>query len=170
MHNPKETAGLLDLQERLGSERDMIGWLCTVHRNQVHYKDNPSASSEIQEQLNRASNLISLAYMFALLEEHGFDERSPWLTADEQLELKAWKHIRHTGAHAPGGRAHRYAQEFENYMTSSGAGLSGLKQNCTYTATSINLKDGMNYRFFEFVVALIQKALGRCASDLRRTP
>lgn len=121
MHNQLETEQLQALQKRLMDEQDMIGWLCTVHRNAVHYPKNPEASEEIQKQLNRASNLICLAYVWALLEEHGFNENNQWIRPNERLELKAWKHVRHTGAHAPGGRAKRYYDEFDQFMNSSEA-------------------------------------------------
>ncbi len=146
-------------------EHHMIGWLCTVHRNKVEYKNNPDASKEVQGQLNKASNLISLAYIWALLDEHGFNENNKWIRPNDRLELKAWKHIRHTGAHAPGGRAHRYFAEFNQFMEGDYAGLSLLKKNCEYTETSIDLKDGMNYRFFEFVKNLVNIAIGHCAND-----
>ena len=165
MKNPEETQILLGIQKRLMDESDMIGWLCTVHRNTVQYKNNPIATKTIQEQLNKASNLISLAYVWAILDEHGFNENNKWIKPNDRLELKAWKHVRHTGAHAPGARAHRFFDEFNEFMESDYAGLSGLKNNCTYTENSISLKDGMNYRFFEFVKNLVQTAIGYCAND-----
>lgn len=165
MHNESETKQLLELNERLMNESDMIGWLCTVHSNKVQYPNNPEASKKIQSQLDQASNLICLAYIWALLDEHGFNENNKWIRPNERLELKAWKHIRHTGAHAPGSRANRYSSEFDQFMTSPEAGVSGLKQNCLFTANSIQLKDGMNYRFFIFVNSLMQTAIGHCANN-----
>lgn len=165
MHNQLETEQLLALQKRFMDEHDMIGWLCTVHRNAVHYSNNPEASRKIQEQLNHANNLICLAYIWAILDEHGFNENNKWIKSNERLELKAWKHIRHTGAHAPGGRATRYFNEFDQFMNSSEAGVSGLKQNCSFTPKSINLQDGMNYRFFDFVQNLVKTAIGYCANS-----
>lgn len=165
MQNEAETNQLVELNKRLMDESDMIGWLCTVHSNKVHYPNNPEASRKIQSQLNQASNLICLAYIWALLDEHGFNENNTWIRTNDRLELKAWKHIRHTGAHAPGGRANRYANEFDQFMSSPEPGVSGLKQNCTFTANSIKLIDGMNYRFFEFVKNLMQIAIGHCANN-----
>ena len=149
---------------RLGDEQNMIGWLCTVHRNKVTFKDNPDAVKEIQEQLNHAANLISLAYIWAILDESGFNEHNKWISADNRLELKAWKHIRHTGAHAPSGRAKVYYDEFNEFMT-SGTSTSGLKQNCAWDANSISLTDGMNFRFFMWTRDLVQQAVGFCAND-----
>ncbi|MDH5740134.1 MAG: hypothetical protein OEY77_07405 [Nitrospira sp.] len=143
----------------------MIGWLCTVHRHRVQYPNNPEASKEIQAQLNKASNLICLAYVWAILDEQGFNEHNHWIRPRDRLELKAWKHIRHTGAHAPGGRAMRYRDEFNEFMASDGQGLSGLKQNCTFTENSLDLRDGMNYRFFQFVQELVRTAIGHCANN-----
>lgn len=165
MHNEQETKEIVALMSRLMNEQDMIGWLCTVHQNRVHYGNNPQASKKIQEQLNHATNLVSLAYIWALLDEHGFNETNRWLNESMRHELKAWKHIRHTGAHAPGGRARRYYDEFNSFMESSDSGRSGLKQNCTYTDNSISLTDGMNYRFFGFVQYLVQQAVGYCANN-----
>jgi hypothetical protein len=89
----------LELQTRLMDESDMIGWLCTIHNHAVQYPKVPPATvQEIQNQLSTASNLISIIYIWALLEEGGFNENSKWVSADEQLELKAWKHVRHTSA------------------------------------------------------------------------
>lgn len=130
MKNLEETKKLQELQKRLMDEQNMIGWLCTVHRNKVEYKNNPTATREIQEQLNQASNLISLAYVWAILDEHEFNENNKWIEAKYRIELKAWKHVRHTGAHAPGGRAHRYFDEFNEFMESDQSGISGLKKNC----------------------------------------
>ncbi|MDH3669560.1 MAG: hypothetical protein OES46_00140 [Gammaproteobacteria bacterium] len=160
-----EAQNLLALQNRLMvEERDMIGWLCTVHRNKVDYPNaKPEDVKRIQEQLNKASNLISLTYIWALLDEGGFDEHCKWVSAEERLELKAWKHVRHTGAHAPGSRAKRYSKEFEDFMTNRN-GPSGLKQNCQWTKSSIDLKDGMNMQFFLWVQEMVKKALGHCAN------
>lgn len=165
MHNEAETKQLLELNKRLMDESDMIGWLCTVHSNKVHYTNNPDASKKIQLQLNQASNLICLAYVWALLDEHGFNENNKWIRSNERLELKAWKHIRHTGAHAPGSRANGYANEFDQFMSSPEPGASGLKQNCLFTTDSIQLSDGMSYHFFKFVNSLMQTAIGHCANN-----
>jgi len=165
MHNEQETQKLLALQQRLMNERDMIGWLCTGYRNVVQYNNNPEVSRRIQEQLNKAANLIALVYIWALLEENDFNENNRWIKKSQRLELKAWKHVRHTGAHAPGGRADGYKDEFDEFMTSSDQGLSGLKQNCQYTSDSISLSDGMNYRFFQFVENLVSTAIGHCANN-----
>lgn len=165
MRNPEETQELLGLQRRLMDEHNMIGWLCSVHRNKVEYKNNPETTKEVQKQLNQANNLISLAYIWALMDEQGFNENNKWIRPKDRLELKAWKHIRHTGAHAPGGRANRYVAEFNQFMESDYAGLSGLKQNCEYTENSISLSDGMSYRFFEFAKHLVQLAIGHCANN-----
>jgi hypothetical protein len=165
MKNPEETQVLLGLNERLMNESNMIGWLCTVHQNKVEYQNNPQAAIEVQEQLNKASSLISLAYIWALLDEQGFNENNKWIRPNDRLELKAWKHIRHTGAHAPSGRANRYANEFNEFMISDYKGISGLKQNCEYTHNSIFLKQGMNYNFFQFIQHLIKIAIGHCAND-----
>lgn len=165
MQNETETNQLLELNERLMLESDMIGWLCTAHSNKVHYENNPEASKKIQTQLNQASNLICLTYIWALLDEHGFNENNKWIRTNDRLELKAWKHIRHTGAHIPGGRAKRYVIEFDKFMSSTDPGFSGLKQNCTFSANSIKLSEGMNYKFFEFVKNLLKIAIGHCANN-----
>ena len=49
MHNEEETNKLLSLQKRLMDESDMIGWLCTVHRNAVRYSNSLNATKKIQE-------------------------------------------------------------------------------------------------------------------------
>ncbi|MDH3634505.1 MAG: hypothetical protein OES20_07350 [Gammaproteobacteria bacterium] len=165
MHNQDETDKLLALQKRLMDESDMIGWLCTVHRNAVRYSNNPEATKKIQGQLNHASNLIALAYIWALLDEQDFNEHNHWIRPRDRLELKAWKHVRHTGAHAPGGRANRYFDEFNEFMTSDYSGISGLRQNCEFTDRSITLADTMNYRFFQFVQNLVKIAIGHCANN-----
>jgi hypothetical protein len=165
MRNQEETQKLIELSQRLLEEHHMIGWLCTVHRNQVEYKGNPEATKMVQDQLDKANTLISLAYIWAILEENGFTEYNKWIKPKDRLELMAWKHIRHTGAHAPHGRAKRYFKEFEEFMEGSDPGRSGLKQNCHYTADSIDLADGMNYRFFEFAKELVKVAIGHCSND-----
>lgn len=156
----------LSLQQRLMDERDMIGWLCTVHRNTVKYQQvDPAITQKIQNQLNNANNLIAITYIWALLDEGGFKETTKWVSADERLELKAWKHVRHTAAHAPGSRANRYRSEFDQYMNGTSAAASGLRQNCTWNANSIKLNDGMNYNFFQFAQSMVQKALGNSANN-----
>lgn len=165
MHNIEKTNKLLALKKRLLEEHDMIGWLCTVHRNTVKYSNNPDATKKIQAQLNKASNLISLAYIWAILDEQGFNENNRWIQPKARLELKAWKHIRHTGAHAPGARATRYYNEFNEFMESTDSGLSGLQKNCEYTDNSISLSDMMNYNFFQFIQNLVDTAIGYCANN-----
>jgi len=119
---------------------------------------------EIQEQLNCAVNLISLAYIWAILDESGFNEKNKWITSYNRLELKAWKHVRHTGAHAPTGRAKGYKAEFDEFMT-NGTGSSGLKENCKWDANYIELNDGMNFRFLTRIRDLVQKAVGFCSNN-----
>jgi hypothetical protein len=156
----------LALHSRLMHERDMIGWLCTVHRNTVKYqKVDPAITQKIQNQLNNASNLIAITYIWALLDEGGFKENTQWVSADERLELKAWKHVRHTGAHAPGSRANGYYNDFDQYMSGTSAAISELRQNCTWDANSIQLTDGMNHSFFQFAQKMVQKALGHNANN-----
>ena len=164
MHNEEESLKLLSLKQRLLEEQDMIEWLCTVHRNKVYYPDNPEATKKIQEQLNKASTLISLAYIWAILEEYDFNEHNRWIHPKIKLELKAWKHIRHTGAHAPGSRAKRYYDEFNEFMESQDSSLSGLEKNCQYSENSINLGDMMDYQFFRFIQNLVDTVLGYCAN------
>lgn len=156
----EKTKKLLNLYSRLTNERDMIGWLCTMHQNRVIYPNNPDATRRIQEQLNHASGLVSLVYIFALLEEGDFfSEGIKLISPEKKLELLAWKHIRHTGAHAPGGRASSYYSEFNKFMKSSEPGLSGLKQNCTFTDVSISLNPVMSWKFYEFVSNLVQSTV-----------
>ena len=162
----KDAQNYFALQSRLMGERDMIGWLCTVHRRAVQYPNVDAAIiQKIQNQLNQASNLISITYIWALLDEGGFNEKTQWVSADERLELKAWKHVRHTGAHAPGGRANGYRNEFDQYMTGTSAAISGLRQNITWNANSIQLADSINYNFFQFAQNMVQKALGCSANN-----
>ena len=84
MHNLEETNNLLLLQKRLMDESDMIGWLCTVHRNAVKYSNNPEATKIIQGQLNNASSLISLAYIWAILDEQDFNEHNQWIRSKDR--------------------------------------------------------------------------------------
>jgi len=164
MENEKELGELWKLNERISDECEMIGWLCTVHSNKVYYQNNPTTTKKVQDQLDKASTLISLVYIWALMEEHGFTETNKWLNSYDKLELKAWKHIRHTGAHAPGSRAKIYYKEFNEFMSSDYQGESLLKKNCKYDANSIQLANSMNYYFFQFIQRLIMKAIGHCAN------
>lgn len=155
----------LALQSRLAEEYAMIGWLCTIHRNVVSYPNaDPADVQKIQRQLDKASNLIAITYIWALLDEGGFNENAQWVSADDRLELKAWKHVRHTGAHAPGKRAGRYHKEFDQYMKGRSSDSSGLRQNCRSDTNSIELADGMSYSFFTFARHMVDKALGASAN------
>ncbi len=88
---------------------------------------------------------------WALLEEAKFTEESKWISSADREELKAWKHVRNTGAHALGGRAGGRKAAFDAFMNSPEPGVSGLKQNCSFTEESIELADGINWKFFEFI-------------------
>jgi len=153
-------------------EGEMIKWLCTGLRAVVKYPGvvDPAKISAIQAQLNKASDYLAIIYIWALLDEHGFGEGSRWVTSDRQLELAAWKHVRHTGAHAPGQRARHRRQEFEDYMTGQSQALSGLRQNCTWSANSIALNSGMSYDFFRFAVNAVNEALSNSANHPSFTP
>ena len=156
----------LALQSRFMEEGYMILWLCKIHRNSVQYPNaDPATVQKIQTQLNKTSNLISIIYIWALLDEGGFKETTQWVSADERLELKAWKHVRHTGAHAPGGRANTCRDEFDQYMRGTSAALSGLRVNCKWDSNSIELKDGMNSSFFLFAQDMVRKAFERSANN-----
>lgn len=163
-YNIDETKKLLALRGRLSDEHDMIGWLCTIHRHAVSYPNNPEARNKVQGQLNKASNLIALTYIWALLEEGGFTERNEWIRPSDRLELKAWKHVRHTGAHAPGSRAKVYRAEFDKFMKGDYRGKSGLKQNCEYDQNSITPGD-ISSNFLLFSIDVVTIAIGHCAND-----
>ena len=165
MPNCETTQELLDLKTRLGKVRDMTGWLCTTHRYAVNYPKNPDATKQIQEQLDVASEFIHVIYINSILDEAGFKPSNKWITTDARAEFKAWVHIRHTGAHTPDGRANGYYADFDNFMNSANAGMSGLKQNCNWTADSISLSYGMSYRFFEYANNLVDMAIGYCANN-----
>ena len=81
------------------------------------------------------------------------------------MEFKARVHIRHTGAHAPNGRADGYYKEFDDFMTSNVPGKSSLKQSCTWTADSIELPYAMSFRFFEFAENMVKEAIDYCANN-----
>ena len=166
--NKRETNALnyFNLSARLLEESDMIGWLCTNHRNKVHYPNvKPAIIKKIQQQLDKASDLIAITYIWALLEEGGFKESTKWISEDERLEMTAWKHVRHTGAHAPGSRAHGYSKDFDQYMISNSAALSALRENCEPTPDTINLQSGMSHNFFTFAKGMVTKALGFSANN-----
>ena len=162
-YNIDETKKLLALSGRLSDERDMIGWLCTLHRNAVNYPNKPEVRKKVQSQLNKASNLIALTYIWALLEEGGFKVSNKWIRPSDRLELKAWKHVRHTGAHAPGSRAKTYRAEFDEFMEGAYPGRSGLKQNCQFTKNSITPSD--SDAFLSFAIDLVSVAIGHCANN-----
>jgi len=163
-HNKDKTKTLLALSERLCDERDMIGWLCTVHRHSVNYPNKPETRRKVQDQLSKASNLIALTYIFALLEEGDFTVDDKWIRPSDRLELKAWKHVRNTGAHAPGSRATGQRDSFDEFMKADGKGISGLKQNCQFTQDSITLGD-ISGSFLSFAIYLVNTAIGLCSND-----
>jgi hypothetical protein len=163
-YNIDKTKTLLALSERLSDERDMIGWLCTLHRHAVNYPNNPEARKKVQGQLNKASNLIALTYIFALLEEGDFTVYDKWIKPSDRLELKAWKHVRNTGAHAPGTRATGQRDSFDEFMKGDDKGRSGLKQNCQFTQDSITLGD-ISGDFLSFAIDLVKVAIGHCSND-----
>ena len=164
MASCETTQELLDLKQGLMAIRDMVGWLCTNHRYAVNYKNNPEATKRIQSQLDAAAEFIHVIYIYSILDEAGFKPTNKWISSDDKLEYKAWAHIRHTGAHSPGGRANGYRNEFDSFMSSNQNSKSGLKQNCTWDANSITLPYAMSYRFFEFANYLVDQAIGYCAN------
>ncbi len=159
------TQELLELQRRLMNVKDMVGWLCTVHRYRVNYKNNPTATNKVQAQLDIAAEFIHVIYTCSILDEAGFRPSNKWISTDSKAEFKAWVHIRHTGAHTPGGRANVYYSDFDNFMNSSQSGISPLKKNCKWTATSIELPYAMSFHFFQFAENLVKEALGYCANN-----
>jgi hypothetical protein len=159
MANCETTPELLDLKTRLASIQDMLGWLCTDHRFRVNYPKSNEATKRIQSQVDIASEFINTIYVYSILDEAGFKLSNKWMDTDDKLEFKAWVHIRHTGANTPEGRANVYYQKFDNFMNSTNAGMSGLKQNCTWTADSIILPYARSFKFFLFATNLVDKAI-----------
>ena len=164
MANCDTVQELLALQKGLMDVRDMVGWLCTGHRYSVNYANNPSATQRIQQQLDVAAEFIHVIYIYSILDEAGFKPSNKWISSYDKMEFKAWIHIRHTGAHTPGGRAQMYYQDFDDFMTSNQNSKSGLKPNCAWTATAITLPYAMSFHFFEFVSELLRNAIGHCAN------
>ena len=160
------TEELLTLYQQFSDIRNMIGHLCTAHRNAVNYPDSPLATKKVQNQLNIASEFINVIYIYSILDEAGFTPENKWISSEDNKEFKAWVHIRHTGAHTPGSRAHRYKQDFNDFMESDQKSFSGLKQNCTWDETSITLADMLSHSFFQFSEYLIKKAIGYCANQV----
>ena len=142
----------------------MVGWLCTSHRYVVKYENNPKAEESVQSQLDVAAEFIHVIYIYSILDESGFTPENNWISSDDKNEYKAWVHIRHTGAHTPSGRAHRYSKEFGDFMNSKQNSISGLKPNCTWNATSITLPYAMSYNFFQFASTLVQRAIAYCGN------
>jgi hypothetical protein len=162
-----EVQNYLALKARLEvDERNMITWLCTGLRNVVTYPGvDRNTKQKIQDQLDKANDFIVVIYVWALLDEHDFNENSRWVSDEKKLELKAWKHIRHTGAHAPGGRAKGYRKAFNQYMRPGVTGsLSGLRENCSFTSDSIDLAHGMSFGFFNFAKDAVNGAIGLSAN------
>lgn len=164
MANCSTTQELLDLKSQLMGIRDMVGWMCTNHRYRVNYKNNPTATQKVQAQLDEAAEFINVIYINSILDEADFKPSNPFISTDDREEFKSWVHIRHTGAHKPNGRANVFYSDFDNFMNSSKAGISGLKQNCTWSANSISIKYAMSYKFFEFAQHLVDRAIGYCAN------
>ena len=157
----------LDLCARLDEERYMILWLCNVHRNSVSYPNSDADTlQKIQQQLPKASNLISIAYTWTLLEGGGFDPEEKWVPEDQRLEVRAWQHVRDTCAGPPGVRAAACYDAFDQYMTGSSEAISGLRQNCQWDASSIELAEGMNLNFFIFAQNVVRQAY-ECAAGNR---
>ena len=165
MANCETTQELLDLQQQLMHVKDMMGWLCTGHRYRVTYQNNPAATKRVQDQLDIAAEFIHVIYACSILDEAGFKPGNKWLSTESKAEFKAWVHIRHTGAHTPGGRANGYYSDFDSFMNSTQTSMSSLKQNCTWTSTSIELPYAMSFRFFEFAENLVKEAFGYCANN-----
>ncbi len=117
MANCETTEDLLELKKGLMEVRDMLGWLCTNHHYAVKYESNPTATSRVQAQLDVAAEFIHVIYIYSILDEAGFKPSNKWISSDDKKEFKAWVHIRHTGAHKPGGRANVYHNEFNQFMT-----------------------------------------------------
>lgn len=164
MANCETTDKLIDLQNTLMKISDMVGWLCTSHRYVVNYKNNPEATARIQAQLDSVTEFINVIYICSILDEAGFNPSNKWISSNDRKEFKAWVHIRHTGAHAPGGRAKVYYKDFDSFMSSTQNSLSGLKKSCIWDATSIKLPYAMSYRFFQYIEYLIRSAIGYCAN------
>lgn len=142
----------------------MVGWLCTSHRYVVNYSNRPDDTRRVQAQLDAAAEFIHVIYIYSILDEAGFKPSNKWISSDDKKEFKAWIHIRHTGAHAPGGRANVYYNDFDNFMSLDQDSPSYLKQNCIWNANSICLPYAISYRFFDFALQLISKAIGYCAN------
>jgi hypothetical protein len=160
------TERLLELNRGLIARRTMIGFLCTTHRNAIHYSTlhHDTNRHELQQQLDEAAFFAALIYVYSLLDQAGFHPDNEWLLESERAEFKAWAHIRHTGAHLPNGRADTFRKEFDDFMSSGCQGKSGLAGNCRWDKTSIQPNGLSAYDFYDFALYLVLQALARCAN------
>lgn len=156
---------LHELVVSLNELSDPIGWLCTAYARPNAYYTSSEHTNDVHARTKRFAEFANLTYIYAVLDSAGFFPTNIWLPKKYQEEYMAWVHVRHTGAHKPFGRAGRYRQEFDNFMTATGSSQSGLKENCSLDNGMISLPYGMAHKFFIFAKTMAFESHAACLSS-----
>jgi len=141
MENSEQILKLVQMmQDQINLNQDAFGWMATGLKKKVEYKGNTDATKKVQDNLDNLVQYSLLLYLFAMWESYISNElEQQVLTPEEINELKAYKHIRHTGGHGyKGKRADNNRAAFEDKMNSSKpfAGVDLDEENDT-----LDLKD-----------------------------
>ena len=140
-------------------------------RNSVNHQI-PAVRSVIQSNVTELGEGLGLLYVFSIwdhftdpLPRPDVDDLSiSWMTSDERLRFQAYRHVRHSMAHAfAGTRARDLRPEFEQIMQSSNP-LSGVKWDSTNDTIDLS-HGGAAMQCHFFMENLTKLLLGRLANN-----
>jgi hypothetical protein len=140
--------------------QEELGWIYSSTRHSVNYQGQPELNRKIQARIDNAIGGVSIVYIFALLET--YINRELWEYADDGMRKKmyAYLHIRNTVAHGfDGKRAERYADKFDDLMT-SGKPINGIKSfNDNEIIVEPNIWIGLKDFIPKFLASILHKVV-----------
>ena len=160
-----------------------LGWIESSFVR-VKYSD-PKATKEIRESTKNLSIVLTVLYMVVVTEQYfpaTYSWTDPndniekqrnlweevrdqgWLTDDELLRLRAYRHIRHTFAHShEGNRAKQHYKDFDTVMNSKNP-IAGINPDM-WDANKITVSCGACIRMVDEIKPIIQNILNRMSSS-----
>ena len=152
---------LMELWSTLeGMMQAELPWICTSISNRVQHPD-PAVRAEVQLNADHAVGVMSVIFLFAVLEAHDFHLDNKWLQNKEASTLRAWRHVRNCGSHGfRGTRVKKYHQDFDDAI-----GEQRIGSVKSWDSSTLIVYSTIGVEFLQWLQGTFQKLTARAANE-----